>query len=721
MVALAFWPGQLGKGPVLAAGAGSAILALAAAWLGPFRRRGRILLALLPLAPLAAAGGWGGWCLRKFHERVPSLWDSIDFERPELGAVRAARQTGDFATARKALFEHFRVRPARDVRTLPTISPAEAAEVGDQVLGSTFKLLEFPPVKLPADLSWDEDPLKDRTWQWALHRMPFVAALTERYKSSGESRYLGRAEGLIRDWVNDNHRYFRQPPSRYAWHDHVTALRVRDWLPFWEAWTRSPLCEDSRGEKILQAIVAHAERLADPRFYTKAHNHGMEQDIALLAIACTFPELRKSLEWSRLAASRLKNQVEAIVSPDGVQLEHSAEYQVFTMGILMQARDFAFRNALSLVDGLSLDSTLAKMARFAAYLVQPNGMLAPLGDTSSAPPITADHPILSSHSMTDPVLRFVLTRGAEGEPGLTSAVYLKEGYAIFRDAWRRGPEPDPSLYLLFTAAAHAGRVHKHSDDLSFILFARGRDLLVDAGQHSYEAGDPGREYVVSAPAHNVVLVDGKGFTGFTARLGGHVAGEDFDLVQGSHENYPGIRHRRTLFYSRPAAIFVIDELKPVSPEAPGGAASASHDFEQLFHLASDLSAVVEEGRSTVLAQPKGGSPAAGPILRIAQLGDGRGSALVVEGSKDPFQGWVSRSYRGLEPAPVAIFKAHGRDAVFVTFIEVIEPGRERAADASPDPSCLWEAGGESILLRWPSRIGSREATIQMRNGLKVRR
>ena len=63
---LTFWPGPLGKGHVLAAGAGSAILAVAAAWLGPFRRRGRVLLAVLPLVPPATSGCWSPTATRHY-------------------------------------------------------------------------------------------------------------------------------------------------------------------------------------------------------------------------------------------------------------------------------------------------------------------------------------------------------------------------------------------------------------------------------------------------------------------------------------------------------------------------------------------------------------------------------------------------------------------------------------------------------------------------------
>jgi hypothetical protein len=521
---------------------------------------------------------------------------------------------------------------------------------------------------------------------------------------SGDARFLQRAEDLVIDWIDDNYLQLLGLPSRLAWHDHVTAIRVRAWLEFWEDWVRSPLATPEEVEKLLTAIAVHGEKIADPEFYTAGHNHGIEQDIALMAIGTAFPELDSSASWVDLACRRLEEQVRWTVSPRGVHLEHSTNYHVFVLEMLTQALDFARRHGLACAG--SLESTLDGMARFTAYLLRPDGRLPSIGDSNvDAPRRGLDDPVLSRFAARDPVLRYALSRGAEGSPGEAAIVYEEEGYAIFRDGWRPENDFDRGFHLVFTAAAHAGRAHKQADDLSFVLFAGGREFLVDPGLYSYDTREPGRRYVTSAAAHSVILVDGREFSGFTARIERQLLGDKYALVEASHENYPGVRHRRTLLHVRPATIFVIDRLESRSPE---DAAPVEHDFEQIFHLAEDLETSVEASGSVVEARAEGWESR----LRITQLAGGRGTARIIKGQQSPLQGWTSPIYRKLVPAPVASFRERGREARFITWIEVEGKPSDPAAPAAGSAA---EEGGRTVL-HWTSGGRARTASLDMGAG-----
>lgn len=86
-------------------------------------------------------------------------------------------------------------------------------------------------------------------------------------------------------------------------------------------------------------------------------------------------------------------------------------------------------------------------------------------------------------------------------PPLT-AFYGTIGWAMLRDSWR----PDATLL-----AVKCGDTwnHAHADAGSFVLFHRGKPLLIDSGACSY--GRPEyRGYYVQSRAHNVVLFEGQG-------------------------------------------------------------------------------------------------------------------------------------------------------------------------------------------------------------------
>lgn len=605
---------------------------------------------------------------RSYRARTAAPWTLLD-----VAFLGAADGSND--AIRDSALKRFRSLPQRDLSSLALPGRNEADALSNQLLNYVFQLGEKPAVPLSRDLSWTEDPFGDKTWQLLLHMMEYINVLAAKYSASRDLRYLERAEALVLDWIDENHRHFFRPAHPRSWHDHATALRVRAWLPFWEAWRLSPRFDPAKAERLLGAIAAHAERLADPTFYTEGHNHGIDQDIALIAICTAFPELRRSSEWLALARARLARQVAHTISRNGIHLEHSPGYHIFTLGQLRQAVEFARRHGLEL-EPRDLPEILKKMARAAAWMLRPDGRVVRIGDTVAWPPVDIDHPILGPHSEDEPLLRYALTRGREGAPGELAAFFVEEGYAAFRDSWGGAADFERAFHVFFTAAAHRGRAHKQSDDLSFVLFARGRAFLEDAGYHSSHAEDPGRQYALHARAHNVVLVDGEGFEGWTARIEEAASFPGGAFVRASHENYLGFRHQRTLVHVRPAMLVLVDELrrKPDIAQEPSAPLRPEHTFDQLFHMPPDLEAAVEDGGSAVRAYAAGS--ASGPLLQIRQLGDGRGSCEIVRGRERPMQGWISLAHGSIEPAPVAIFRARGAEATFVTLIEVIDSTAE---------------------------------------------
>jgi hypothetical protein len=72
-----------------------------------------------------------------------------------------------------------------------------------------------------------------------------------------------------------------------------------------------------------------------------------------------------------------------------------------------------------------------------------------------------------------------------------------------RSGWERD-----AIFLGFEAGPF-GYGHQHEDKLGVVIFAYGKDLLVEGGSYAYDASK-WRRYVLSSAAHNVILVDGQG-------------------------------------------------------------------------------------------------------------------------------------------------------------------------------------------------------------------
>lgn len=625
---------------------------------------------------------------------------------PPVEHVEVSRTSGLHAEGRDVgaaeVLQYFGARPTVPLEDLPRIhlrwfEPAELTPVADELLASRYELTSLPPAGLPDDLSWREDPHDNREWRWELHNMSYVVHLSRAHAAVGNLEYLRRAEELVLDWIEDNSRY-ALAPGEFVWDDHGTAIRLANWLLFWEVWVRSPLATPAKLEVILGSMLGHARKLASPDFYWERHNHGIDQDRSLLGFAVLFPELSSAAGWRRLALERLEIQLNETISPAGVHLEHSPGYHLYMMERLQDVERFLAAFQLDDKFEIDLHELQARMARFASTTVQPDGHIVPIGDTRAA---RIGSYRAHEHPAARPWLDFHVSGGATGMLRDTVAAYLDEGYASVRDFAGGTLEFGESLHLFFTAAAHesAGRRgHKHADDLSFVLAYGGRPFLTDPGFYGYTQ-DANRDFVTRSRAHNVVLIDGEDFAGWDSRLEGVTVADDHTTIRGSHWNYPGFRHTRTIVHVPPAKLVLVDELVPTDRSSDG------HEFTQLFHFAPDLGVEPETGASGIIATPAGFATDC-PRFHLRQLFDDV-QLGVVRGQSEPMLGWQSAADGVLVPASTAMFSSSAREGLFVTSLDIVPCGEgaprgvDAAVGALTDTEVLvtWSAGDATARLR----------------------
>lgn len=599
------------------------------------------------------------------------------------------------------IHQYFRSQPGITCSAHPPKRDSE--RTASDVMNGNFRFLGKPAHKMKSGIDWDEDPFSDRSWNWSLHVMRYVADLTHVAGKRNNPAYLQAAEDLVFDWIQDNY-LVRQSevPSKMTWHDHATALRLMAWLVFWESWHKSELADADEIVLFLSTVIAHAEKLAHPDFYTPSHNHGIDQDFALIALSACLPELKMSNQWRNLAVKRLNVQITDTISKNGVHLEHSPGYHLSTFRLLHEIDKFSRNHGLEVLPDQGLKRLLEKMANFLAYVTKPNGSFPLIGDTT--PRQIVRNEILKDYAQKDPILQYVLSRGKSGQPGKVTKIYKDEGYAFLRDSWKPKDGFSQGTYIAFSAAANEGRAHKHSDDLSFVLSAHGQDLLVDAGRHSYKHGSPERNFVISAAAHNVVLVDHKGFSGFTANIDSHSHEPPVSTIEAHHENYPGTTHRRSLVYLRPNRLLLIDAIKPTHKK--NESLMKNHEYTQLFHLARNAKVLTRESGQTYASSGD-------VFLRIKQLlWSDKDSQEVVEGSLEPYQGWISYKHGELTSAPVVSFNKTGSSALFITFLD----WQKEQQTTTPHISTSIDSANSIVRLSAPYQEGLIEIKID-NNGI----
>lgn len=661
-------------------------------WLG--------VLAIATAMVSIAAGVW--WYREMYVPLHPSVFNQTDKlafngETSRIGPSDSGRES-----ARQVLQDQF-ISTSQNYRR-PRVLEYENYELGTTAEGASRHEFTFDgqaPIRLSADLSWNENPSKDRTWAFNLHAMGFVERLAEKYRRTHDEKWLSVAEGYVLDWISDNHDVWFWYPSEFSWHDHATALRLRAWVAFWQVWVGSPLATTDKSIRIVDAMLAHATRLADPHFYTESHNHGIYQDIALLEFSLQFPQFDSVPAWRELSMRRLRRQMSDTISKNGVHLEHSPGYHLKVAKLLLEISELCRLNDPAIARQLEIDAAVERMADFLARVLMPNGYLPRLGDTDTES-IQSDPTVWSMLADRSERLRGVLAGNLTA--GSEVASYPTEGYVI--DRTTLGPSQSDAAYLIFTAASHEGRGHKHHDDLSFVWFAHGKELLTDAGKYSYNYTDPIRKWAVSSAAHNTVLVDGLGFEGFRASIDEFFYDSQLTFIRASHRNFPGIEHVRRLLYFRPTLLLVLDDLN-AGPDATGS--RRQRKFEQLFHLGPEMKEVVANGARKVSHVTNSGPDRVGVLVQ--SLFPESVVTQAVEGQRHPFQGWLSLRHGSLQPAKVVSFQVDGAGASFVTAVKAF-----RSDDAARrfSDSVTLEKDESNITVSWRDETGGHSIRMPAR-------
>lgn len=535
---------------------------------------------------------------------------------------------------------------------------------GTGALADTFALLANSQLT-----RWRPPEGEHPTVTFRRHSLIALDPLLAAYGQTGDRRFLNKAEALVQHWINHNSWWVFNPPSTFSWGDHSTALRLCRLLAFWQAWADPAACRQPLATDIRRSILAHARLLSTPGFYWARHNHGIDQDIALLQASYFLPEAAEARAWRDTAWGRLWSTLGALISPGGVMREHSPAYHVSTLKHLAALATFVSRRGDD-DNAQRLMAVAEQMAGFAAHLIEPGGTLVPFGDTDADIRAT-DDPGLQRLAGKDGTLAYCMTAGALGTPPPRVTSRAGDGYIFIREAMNAGPCSPDSWYLAFTGASHLHRAHKHGDDLSLILTGAATAILADPGLYSY-SGDAWRHYFVSRVAHNTVAVESPRtkVTDFPTGDGRTVVyppeEEGSTVLLGGQRTFDEGTHDRAVLWISRTGLLVVDRVDRMRTASPRGPASLS------WHLGAQVEADLEADGTVVLKTAAGGFCAA--IRLHCPAGTSWG---IVRGKTDPIQGWLSPQRDVRAPATVLTASSHVEPAVFVTEILLPRPG-ERA-------------------------------------------
>lgn len=494
-----------------------------------------------------------------------------------------------------------------------------ATPISPDIMSGELGFLDLDPVKVGKNVNWRTDPYHNRSWSMVFHSLRWMGRLVADYETTGEAAYLTRATEIAKDWVTDNPRRGGPNASPYAWQEHPIALRAPALVC---------LSKHVNAPWLSRSLAEHAAMLSDPKLYEKGHNHGIDQDIALLGIGCRYG----NGTWSGLAVKRLTETVKLDVDSQGALREQAPRYAIYVHERLSVAMD-RIKACGRKVPG-EITRRWQSLEDFISHSTQPGGFMVPIGDGGAdVRPVGYDH------------------------PKQTVRVF-GNGYVYGRTAWEK---PESAFYSIRFGPGQ--KYHGHEDHLGVTYYAQGHDVLVDVGFHSYE-NTGYRRWTMSTEAHNTPAVAGAAFRGGTAtKLSRSSIGDDRQSYRLTDRAYGVPRTRSVLVNHEQDVMAVLDTV-------PKGA-----KVTNLWHLASELS-VVSDGGGQVVVKDKAGWKAT--LVQVSMPSCKPVSGLkVVRGQSNPYQGWVSPAYLQKQPAPTVVSPASADP-----LLTVVVPGTDK-----PSVSC----------------------------------
>ncbi|TCI71238.1 alginate lyase family protein [Exiguobacterium sp. SH0S7] len=459
------------------------------------------------------------------------------------------------------------------------VSPERAKQYADRALRGDWYIQTAPfrlTVKNVDTFNWSVPASESNSYPFQIHYLTVLNQLTQAYNDTGDLAYLKYGERVIKSWTKA-HPVANYKQMRWPYNDHGTSIRTFHLLNFWDVYKKTSLHKDPNFTGLmLKTFHEHGTLLATPSFYKTYHNHGIFQDMALTAIAQTFPEFDKSGAWQTLANTRLQKQITHSISKDAVHLEHSPGYQSYMYHTFARFLDWAEANRFVLPPSMA---NMEDMPKQLTYMLKPNSTLPIFGDTSGAIRTKGIIPDTDDY----PELAYALTRGTEGVKPPHVLKRIGTQYSFMREYWSAPPRAFTQATQVMMTAGYYSSAHKHADDLTIDVYGLGRDFIIETGRYGY-TNRPERQRVFGVDAHNTVHRDGENLDLSAAMRGKSRivtvknTGPTSLAIGESKLIGKGATHRRTLVYDKAQTLVVYDKIT--------GPASAK--YVQRFHLAEGL-------------------------------------------------------------------------------------------------------------------------------------
>lgn len=361
-----------------------------------------------------------------------------------------------------------------------TLKPYERLML-ERARGGCLSLDGFDSVKLNMVGPYSKDIVSSRTWWFRFNQLPTLSWGSGVWDGANEAHdFIDFNFSVIENWINHH-----ADDLPLKWHDHASAIRLRNLVDWFITVARYSSTHDGSLWKLIALIGEHVQWLSQEKNYSRHTNHGFEQARYLLSVVSELTGLPDSISVQELALARLQDEIDFAFTRQGVHVENSPGYQWFMIKVLQETKTMLEVYGLALPD-VDFEQIVGRAEDFLEAIALPDNSLPLIGDTQFKKK-------QNSH-----------VAALRGKSDRLSDVgvydYSESGYVIVKDtrSLARG------IHLIFKNT-HLSDYHRHNDDLSVHLAVGDAVFFGDAGLYSHNQMDLGRRYAKSAWAHTTVF------------------------------------------------------------------------------------------------------------------------------------------------------------------------------------------------------------------------
>ena len=534
------------------------------------------------------------------------------------------------------------------------------ATIADEILAHRFPLLGVTIATGP-QIDWRRDYLHgvtggleyfrrvpyldfarvgDHKVVWELNRHQHLPVLAQAWRETGRREYLEEVFRQLESWMVQN------PFLRgINWASALeVAFRAMSWAWLW-GMAGSDMPETLRA-RFLTELYRHGRYLeTNLSVYFSPNTHLLGEAVALHALGAWFPDWPRARRWRETGGRIVEEQILRQVRDDGSHFEQSAYYHVYALDFFLLHRTLAKCSP-------AYDDRLRRMAEFLRALMGPDEELPLIGDDDGGR-------VVCPYGERTQFGRKTLESAPETLPG-GSRLFADSGIAVMTAG---------STHIVIKAGGfgEGSGGHSHSDVLSLVARAQGREILIDPGTFTYIADPAERDRFRGSAAHNTVRIDGRD----QAIPAGPFRWREKPAVKVNRWStsaerdyldaacvYGGFVHRRRVMFVKPATLVIVDSI-----EGPPG----EHTVEQFWHLAAGEDA----------------------------------ARLSFSAPAEQTEGWRSRAFASREPAPVLCVRVRGElPVVLAAVLDLSDAPAIRPVTVREDQgACVVEWGDVCVTLR----------------------